>query len=180
MADKKTKAKKPVVKAVNPNGSYDVVVKPKPTPKPPVPPVSKSTFTKEVAIKICAEIAEGKSLRSIVGRDDMPAMSTVFLWLSDNEWFSEQYARAKLESADAHADDINDIAKRTLEGTYDPASARVAVDALKWTASKLKPKKYGDKLELENNVKHSLTDKSEEELNQLVQDYLKGINEKTT
>lgn len=118
-------------------------------PKAPKRPVGRPTkLTPEVANIICAELSEGKSLRSVVKRDDMPSMVTVFNWLHTNPEFLNQYTRAKLESADAFADDIVDVAQKTLKGTYDPQSARVAVDAFKWTASKLKPKVYGDKLDV--------------------------------
>lgn len=114
-------------------------------------------FTTELAASICARIAEGESLRSICRDDAMPALSTVFKWIANDSQFTEQYARAKDESADAHADKITDVADRTLSGEFDPAAARVAIDAMKWTASKLKPRKYGDKLELSGDKDAPLT-----------------------
>ncbi len=55
-----------------------------------------------------------------------------------------QYARAREEQADFYADEIVTIA----DTEPDAATARVRVDARKWVASKLKPKRYGDKLAL--------------------------------
>lgn len=75
----------------------------------------------------------------------MPERSTVYLWLLKHKEFSDMYARAKEDSADVDADDIKEIADDLTE---DPQSRRVRIDARKWIASKLKPKKYGDKLEL--------------------------------
>jgi hypothetical protein len=102
-----------------------------------------STYTEELAADICEKIALGNSVRAICREDDMPAISTVFLWLSKYPEFSEQYARAKEESAEFHADGMIEIADNaSLEEVQ---KARLQIDTRKWVASKLKPKKYGDK-----------------------------------
>jgi hypothetical protein len=103
-----------------------------------------SEFTAEIANEICAQLSDGKSLRAICRQESMPSATTVFNWLRLQPGFVEQYARAKEESADAMADDILDIADDKDE---DAQSRRVRIDARKWIASKLKPKKYGDKVE---------------------------------
>lgn len=86
-------------------------------------------------------------------------MATVFNWLGDEtkKEFLEQYARAKEEAADALADDIQDISDKVLKKEYDPQAARVAMDGKKWIASKLKPKRYGDKLEVDNHHSGEVT-----------------------
>lgn len=83
----------------------------------------------------------------------MPEGRTVWKWLNTKPEFVQQYTRAKEEAADALADDIQNIADKTLTGEYEPQASRVAIDAYKWTASKLKPKKYGDKLDMTTNGK---------------------------
>lgn len=108
-----------------------------------------SSFTQELADKICNYIAGGMSLRKLCELDGMPTKETVRVWLRDNETFSAQYARARDEQADFYADEIIEIA----DNETDPQKARVRVDSRKWIASKLKPKRYGDKLEVDN--KHS-------------------------
>nr|WP_312809334.1 hypothetical protein [Agrobacterium cavarae] len=92
-------------------------------------------------------------------------MSTVFKWLRDNEAFSQQYARAREVQADALFDDILDIAddgrndwieKRNADGEnigwMENGEAlkrsQLRIEARKWMAGKLRPKKYGDKLAL--------------------------------
>lgn len=112
---------------------------------------------------ICDRIANGESLRQICGSEDMPACSTVFLWLNEDATFSEQYARAREAQADALFDEILIIAdtpmlgeKRKIDkdGNEEITTGdmiehrRLQVDARKWMAGKLKPKKYGDKIEL--------------------------------
>jgi len=98
----------------------------------------------------------------------MPAISTVMLWLTqdDKQSFSEQYAHAREAAADALADDIQDISDGVLKKKYDPQAARVAMDGKKWIASKLKPKKYGDKLDVtgDTTVTHKFKDLDDEQL----------------
>jgi hypothetical protein len=44
-----------------------------------------TTYSPELALKICSRIAEGESVRTIVHDDDMPASSTIFRWLLDED-----------------------------------------------------------------------------------------------
>lgn len=116
-----------------------------------------SKYSQPIADKLCEELVEGRSLRRICLDDDMPAASTIFKWLKQNEDFAEQYARAREAQADTLADEIVDIAD---DGSNDymgedekyngdaVARSRLRVEARKWVAAKLKPKKYGEKLDL--------------------------------
>lgn len=110
-----------------------------------------STYSEEVAEEICWRIRCGESLKQIVRDDDMPDERTVYRWLDDerHEAFRQQYARAREGMADADADAVNDIGRRVLSGEIDPQAARVAMDALKWSAGKRNAKKYGDKVQTE-------------------------------
>ena len=121
-----------------------------------------SEYNQDVADTICAELACGESLRSICEAESMPCVKTVFNWLRKYPEFLQQYARAKEECADAFAEDILDIAD---DGTNDwmerknqdgevigwalngehVQRSRLRIDTRKWIASKLKPKKYGEK-----------------------------------
>lgn len=120
-----------------------------------------SLFTAELADIICERLADGESLRSICDDDAMPAKSTVFKWLSQDETFADQYARAREAQADSLADDIlpiaddsrNDWLKKWGEedenaGWVQNAEAmrraQIRIDARKWLAGKMAPKKYGD------------------------------------
>jgi terminase small subunit-like protein len=59
-----------------------------------------SSYTPEQVEAICALIAQGKSLRSICERADMPSKSMVMRWLAEHEEFRDQYARAHEQQAD--------------------------------------------------------------------------------
>jgi hypothetical protein len=124
---------------------------------------------------ICDRISNGESLRQICDGEDMPAASTVFVWLNEDSAFSEQYARAREAQADAIFDEIlliaddgrNDWMERKDEedanmGWRENGEAlrrsQLRIDARKWMAGKLRPKKYGDKLELEHGVTDPLAE----------------------
>jgi transposase-like protein len=106
--------------------------------------VTVTTFTAEIGNRICAELSAGKSLRSVCTEFGL-ARQTVFDWLRRQPEFAEQYAIAKEESADYLAEEMLEIADDRSE---DPQSRRVRVDTRKWIASKMKPKKYGEKLDV--------------------------------
>lgn len=120
-----------------------------------------SSFTQEIADQICERIADGESLRSICGEEEMPNKATVFRWLAANQAFSDQYARAREAQADSLFDDILDIADTPMIGEKSKTMPdgkvemtrgdmiehrRLQVDARKWMAGKLRPKKYGEKI----------------------------------
>ncbi len=118
-------------------------------------------YTEALAAKICRRLAEGESLRGVCADKAMPAISTVMGWLFDgqHEDFSEQYARAREAQAEIRADEIVDIADDdTNDFTADEDGnlvadhehiqrSRLRIDARKWIAAKLLPKRYGDKLQ---------------------------------
>lgn len=123
-----------------------------------------SGYSQEIADRICAELADGKSLRSICKADDMPSSVTVYSWLRIFPEFLKQYTRSKEDAADAFAEDILDIADEATNdwmAVNDPDNpgyryngeavnrSRLRVDARKWVAARLKPKKYGDRVSTE-------------------------------
>lgn len=129
-----------------------------------------TSYTPELCDEICAKIASGDSIRTISRDEDMPCAATVFNWLRTHEDFLEQYTRAKEEQADALTEEILDIAddatndwmerrneddKTTgwyLNGEHVQRS-RLRIESRKWLASKLKPKRYGDKQTVEHEGK---------------------------
>lgn len=122
-------------------------------------------FSEEIADQVCEGIADGRSLRSICNEPGMPNKATVFRWLAGNEAFRDQYARARDAQADAIFDEILDIADDASNdwmerrGEEDSGwvvngehvqRSRIRIDARKWMAGKLRPKVYGDKLDVEH------------------------------
>lgn len=106
-----------------------------------------SEFSQEIANAICERLVGGESLRKITDDDAMPCASTVFKWLRENDEFSQQYAHAREAQADTLADEIVGISDGETNEA-DPQRDRLRVDARKWVAAKLKPKKYGEKIDV--------------------------------
>ncbi len=125
-------------------------------------------YTNKLASKILGRIAMGDSLNKIVSDPDMPSHTTVYRWIVDMPDFRDSYTRAREDQAETLADQIIDIADTEpaispLSGSVDSGAVqhqRLRVEARKWVAAKLKPKKYGDKItqEITADVKteHSL------------------------
>lgn len=117
--------------------------------------MTKYELTQALADEICEHIGDGKSLRSFCEQEGRPSAPTVCRWLRMEEtaWFAEQYARAREVQADALFNDILDI----VDQAEDPQIARLRMDARKWMAGKLRPKVYGEKVELGGKVDHEHT-----------------------
>jgi len=91
----------------------------------------------------------------------MPSQTTVFRWLRDQADFREQYARARDDQAEAIFDEMLEIADdgrrdytvdeegRMLVDHDHIQRAKLRVDSRKWVLGKLKPKKYGERIEHE-------------------------------
>ena len=105
-----------------------------------------SIFSQELADAICDRILEGQSLRHICCEETMPNRSTVLRWLDEHGDFAAKYARARELQADYMDDLILEEAEKADEDNA--AAQRVKIAAYQWRASKLKPKKYGDKLDV--------------------------------
>ncbi len=136
------------------------------------------SFTQEVGDKISARLAAGESLRAICRDDGYPDAATVFRWLAGSDEalvpFREQYTRAREIQADALVDEILEIAD---DGTNDYMTrkgaeegqgvevvnhdhiqrSRLRVDTRKWFASKVMPKKYGERMQLANDPTDPIT-----------------------
>ncbi len=141
-------------------------------------------YTLELTDLICSRLSEGESMRSVCRDDEMPVLTTIFRWLRERPEFKQQYDIAKEESAESLADEMVDIADNevstavlvdglplivdgkvvtTVDSTA-VAHAKLRIDTRKWAASKLKPKKYGDRITTEHTGTLSLTSLSDEEL----------------
>lgn len=122
-----------------------------------------SDYSPELADSICERIASGMSLKEICKPESMPCMSSIFNWLRRDEEFVEKYARAKEAQVEALAEDLLDIADDSTNDWVDRQfgettvrvidneaiqRSKLRVDTRKWIMSKLAPKKYGDKLDL--------------------------------
>ncbi len=120
-------------------------------------------YSERIADRICSRIAQGESLVNICKDAGMPNRQTFMRWLLEDkhEGLRDNYARAREAQADYYAEQIIEIADTPLVGVKTKTNERgevettegdmiehrrLQVDARKWYASKVAPKKYGDKL----------------------------------
>ena len=105
-----------------------------------------TAYTDKLAQEICVRILEGQSLSKVCKSDDMPARSSVNKWLSENTNFSDNYVRACRIRRENRFEDLDEV----VDTTEDVQRARLKVDVIKWQLSKEEPKKYGDKMQVDN------------------------------
>jgi hypothetical protein len=126
---------------------------------------------KELFDKICYRIIEGESVRAILRDKNLPNRQTFYNWLNDKEHPERvgQYARACEVRADNIFDEIFEIADNNGDdyekvdlgegvviekvNTDHIQRSKLRIDARKWALSKMNPKKYGEKLDIESGGK---------------------------
>lgn len=130
-------------------------------------------YTQKLADTICERLAKGMSLREVCRDESMPPESTVRTWaLKNHEGFFAQYDEARKIGYQAMADELLEIADNgsndwmerngkddadtVLNGEHIQRS-RLRVDTRKWMLSKVLPKIYGDKLDVEHGASDSLS-----------------------
>jgi hypothetical protein len=111
-------------------------------------------LTPELADEICELVAQCVPVARICAMEGMPNKATLYRWKRDNAEFSDKYARAREDRADARQDEMDDIVQRMLAGEIKPDAARVAIDAIKWQMGKEKPKIYGEKIQIDARHEH--------------------------
>ena len=112
---------------------------------------------------ICERISDGESVRSIL-KDKIPfARSTFYCIVSENKDIEDQYARAMLERQEALFEEILTIAdsqENDIVLSSDGVEVinhnviqrnRLQIDARKWNLSRMNPKKYGDKVDVNHS-----------------------------
>lgn len=130
-----------------------------------------SSFTWEVAEEICERLSVGESLNAIVKSAHMPDYNTVMRWVvtaSEEKYpylkeFRRKYARAREAQAEFHVDLVHQIAADGSNDYYTDADGKLRVDheniarsklridTIKWAASKMRPKKYADKIGVDDD-----------------------------
>ncbi len=113
--------------------------------------------TPELLEAICAGISLGKSARAMCVEAGI-SQRVLWNWLANDAALMQQYLRAKELCIDAYAEEIIEISDDGSRDTYTDekgrevidreviARSQLRIDARKWYASRLAPKKYGDKL----------------------------------
>lgn len=123
-------------------------------------PGQPTMYTKELAKEICTAISKSKiSIRKLCesNRDKgWPHVDTIMNWRFDIPEFFEQYTKAKQMQMELLVDDTFDLATdrasdiliaadgHEIGNSTAVARDRLIIDTIKWNASKVAPKIYGD------------------------------------
>ena len=136
---------------------------PAPTPRPTGRP---SKYSEELALRICSYLAKGKTLIQACEDDDtLPDHDTIRIWANDDrQGFHRLYTRACDLGCDAMAEQLFKIAddgskdwiqKVSTAGTAflipdheHMARSRLRIEVRKWYLSKLRPRKYGEHIDV--------------------------------
>jgi hypothetical protein len=102
----------------------------------------------EIQDKVVDAIQTGRSLRQVCADDGMPDFRTVQRWIVADGQFAVKYTRARVAQADTLFDRMEAVEEAVSAGTMDSHAARVVLDSMRWRASKLAPKVYGDRLDV--------------------------------
>lgn len=123
-------------------------------------PVRPTLFTQVVADEICRRLAAGSSLVRICRSTKMPLRQTVYDWLRERPAFADSYARAREAFADQVAEECVAIADSVpRRASHEQISAaKLRIDARKWTAARMAPKRWGVKTQTEvtATVRHGI------------------------
>lgn len=125
-----------------------------------------SLYTSRLGQEICDAIASNSHGISRLCRDNpkFPSKDTIFQWIMHHKEFADRYARAKMAQAELMIDEIIEISdNKVLDSTVNDKGdevpdheymqrSRLRVDTRKWLASKLVPKVYGDKIDLNGTI----------------------------
>lgn len=149
----------------------------KPAGKPKTPWEQWKAKPEDSIATLCDVVVGGGHLADFAKARGFP-YTTMLDWINADPSRSEMYARAREDRSDKLADEIVAISDEAeFNVTIDPqtgetgevkldaaavARNRLRVDARKWVAAKLKPRVYGDKVQVDANV--NLRESSDEEL----------------
>lgn len=104
--------------------------------------------TTDIVDALVMRVAMGRSLLDVCQDDDMPAYSTVTKWRMTDPEFTAKVDVAYEWGECTNVDGIVSIASGGQLSTGDVQRDRLLIDAIKWKASKINSKRFGDRLDV--------------------------------
>lgn len=102
----------------------------------------------ELVAEICARLAAGETTRAVCRSYNARIERQFWVKMAADKDFAATIAQARIAGQDALTAETIDIADEATEENVQ--SAKLRIWARQWYASKLSPKKYGDKLQHAN------------------------------
>ncbi len=131
----------------------------KPSGRKPIP------YDEEIASEVCERLAQGEGLEAICDDPRLPCEMTIRKWMAEQPTFMEAYARAREQQMEKWSDDVVKIAddasgdyvdreakNGAIERVVDPETvqrSKLRIDTRLRLMSKLAPRRYGDKLNVD-------------------------------
>ncbi len=106
-------------------------------------------ITDDIIMEICGHVAEGTAIYKVLKSDPkrMPSREAFFRHVATNEKYSKLYAEACQLRGEYFADQISELADEARGQDSDEIQAiKLQVNTRQWLASRLLPKRYGDKM----------------------------------
>lgn len=116
-------------------------------------------YTSELANEICDAIASSElGLCHLVDQNPhWPERQVIFIWRRKHPEFDDKYTKAKEDQVEVSVEHMQEIMNephkyidmQTGHMKVDTGMLRLKMDAIRWQAGKLKPKKFGESKEQE-------------------------------
>ena len=144
--------------------------------------MAKSKFTQELFDSICETLATSSKGLNTVCKEHGISSKQFYQWVANDAQLGEMYARARDEQADFMADEIVELADNTdndnkgINGSNAVQRDRLRIDARKWVAAKLKPRKYSERVDVTSDGQAI----QQIDLSALVAGFMKDAGDKKT
>jgi hypothetical protein len=112
-------------------------------------------YTEEIAIAICAKIAEGDTMKAICSDDHFPPYYVITYWMARYPEFKKMLAEARRARAGIYHDEIVEIAETVDEDNA--KSAKIRLDAYKHLAAVNDPEEYGSRTKISGDLNAPLS-----------------------
>jgi hypothetical protein len=109
----------------------------------------------DVVLAVCGRIADGDSMREACKDEGIPA-STFCEWAAATKELAARYEFSREVRAEVRADQIDEYVRKVIAGEMPVDAARLAIDTAKWSASKLGPKRYGQRMQHSNDPENPM------------------------
>ena len=99
-----------------------------------------------------ARVTSGRSGQSVCRDKDMPAWGSIWRRICSDQEFANNYRLAMESRGLIYADRLDELDRKLESGQITESAHRTLSDNIKWRSSKLVPKVYGDRQQVD--VKH--------------------------
>ena len=112
-------------------------------------------LTTELTDQICQELMNGQPLTRICSKKELPSLATINRWIAKHPSFAKQITNARRVGTQYYLDKMIDELETV--SAKDVGIVREKLHHYRWLASKLLPSLYGDKQEVVQDTKVTIT-----------------------